>query len=87
MVGEDIELDAVNDTSDDMLPYERLISDAMAGRRQLFTRQDASELAWQIFDPVLGQSDQPAPYKPGTWGPVEAMADFAPVGGWVDPKA
>ena len=87
MVGEDVDLDAVDDTRDDMMPYERLIGDAMVGRRQLFTRQDASELAWQIFDPVLGQSEQPALYKSGTWGPEEAMANFAPAGGWVDPKA
>jgi glucose-6-phosphate 1-dehydrogenase len=87
MVGEDVELAAVDDTSDDMMPYERLIGDAMAGQRQLFTRQDASELAWKVFDPVLGQIDQPEPYAPGTWGPFNAMAGFAPAGGWVDPKA
>jgi len=87
MTGEDVELDAVDDTSDGMMPYERLIGDAMAGRRQLFTRQDAAELAWLVFDPILGQTDQPEPYAPRTWGPVDAMDGFAPVGGWVDPKA
>ncbi|HEV2515684.1 MAG TPA: glucose-6-phosphate dehydrogenase [Devosia sp.] len=87
MTGEDVELAAVDDTTDDMMPYERLIGDAMAGRRQLFTRQDASELAWRVFDPILAQTDQPEPYAPGTWGPVDAMVGFAPAGGWVDPKA
>lgn len=86
MVGEDVELTAVDDTVDDMMPYERLIGDAMDGKRQLFTRQDASELGWRVFDQVLDQKDQPAPYAPGTWGPADAMKDFAPLGGWVDPK-
>lgn len=86
MTGENVELDAVDDTTDDMMPYERLIGDAMNGRRQLFTRQDAAELAWRVFDPVLDLTDQPAPYAPGTWGPAEAMKDFAPPGGWVDPQ-
>ena len=87
MVGESVELNALDDTTDDMLPYERLIGDAMNGRRQLFTRQDASELAWRVVDPVLDLKDPPAPYQPGTWGPAEAMRDFAPPGGWVDPQA
>jgi glucose-6-phosphate 1-dehydrogenase len=85
MIGEDVELDALDDTTDDMMPYERLIGDAMNGKRQLFTRQDAAELAWRVVDPVLDLTDQPAPYAPGSWGPADAMHDFAPPGGWVDP--
>lgn len=85
MTGEPVELDAVDDTTDDMLPYERLIGDAMDGRRQLFTRQDASELAWRVVDPVLGRPAVPAPYAAGSWGPAAAMAGFEPPGGWVDP--
>lgn len=87
MAGENVELDAVDDTTDDMMPYERLIGDAMNGRRQLFTRHDAAELAWRVFDKVLDLTDQPAPYIAGSWGPVDAMKDFAPPGGWVDPQA
>lgn len=86
MTGEDVELDALDDTTDDMMPYERLIGDAMNGRRQLFTRADAAEFAWRIFDPVLDLKDRPAPYSPGTWGPVAAMQGFDPPGGWVDPR-
>lgn len=86
MKGENVELTAVDDTSDDMLPYERLIGDAMDGKRQLFTRQDASELAWRVFDQVLDRKDKPASYPIGTWGPQAAMANFAPLGGWADPK-
>ncbi len=87
MVGEDVELAAVDSTADDMLPYERLIGDAMNGKRQLFTRRDASELAWRIVDPVLDLETPSAPYAPHSWGPDDAMRDFAPPGGWVDPKA
>ncbi|MEO8684548.1 MAG: glucose-6-phosphate dehydrogenase [Devosia sp.] len=86
MTGENVELDAVDDTTDDMMPYERLIGDAMNGRRQLFTRHDAAELAWRVFDPILDLTDRPAPYAPGSWGPLDAMTDFAPPGGWVDPQ-
>lgn len=86
MVGENVELDAVDDTTDDMMPYERLVGDAMNGRRQLFTRQDAAELAWRVVDPVLDLREQPPTYMPGSWGPADAMTDFGPPGGWVDPQ-
>lgn len=86
MVGEDVELDALDDTSDDMMPYERLIGDAMNGRRQLFTRKDAAELAWRVVNPVLDIAEPPMPYVPGSWGPTEAMKHFGPPGGWVNPQ-
>ncbi|WP_421759015.1 glucose-6-phosphate dehydrogenase [Devosia sp.] len=87
MIGEAVELAALDDTTDDMLPYERLIGDAMDGRRQLFTRQDAAELAWRIVEPILDDPSTPETYAPGTWGPATAMEGFAPPGGWVDPAA
>ena len=85
MVGEQVELSALDDDRDEMEPYERLIGDAMNGNSQLFTRQDASEIAWRIVGPVLDDKSPPAVYKPGTWGPAAAMAGFAPPNGWVDP--
>lgn len=84
MRGEAVELTAVDDGTGDMAPYERLIGDAMAGDRQLFTRQDAAELAWKIVEPILDEKTVPPTYKPGTWGP-EGTETFAPPGGWVDP--
>ena len=86
MVGEQVELTALDDARGDMEPYERLIGDAMNGNSQLFTRQDASEIAWRIVGPVLDEAAAPAVYKPGTWGPAEAMKDFAPPNGWIDPE-
>lgn len=85
MLGEAVELDAVDDGIGDMSPYERLIGDAMAGERQLFTRQDAAELAWKIVEPILDDPTVPPGYEIGSWGPA-AMANFAPPGGWVDPE-
>jgi glucose-6-phosphate 1-dehydrogenase len=88
MVGEQVELSALDrETKSDMTPYQRLIGDAMNGNSQLFTRQDAAEIAWRIVGPVLDEKSAPAVYKPGTWGPAEAMADFGPPNGWADPGA
>lgn len=84
MRGEAVELAAVDDGSGGMAPYERLIGDAMAGRRQLFTRKDAAELAWTILGDVLDDDRPPGRYRPGTWGP-DGMTGFGPPGGWVDP--
>ncbi|MDX8478252.1 glucose-6-phosphate dehydrogenase [Mesorhizobium sp. VK24D] len=85
MIGEQVELTALDDTKGDMPPYERLIGDAMNGNGQLFTRQDAAELAWRIVGPVLGDTASPQIYAPKTWGPVEAMEGFGPPNGWINP--
>ncbi|TIQ24155.1 MAG: glucose-6-phosphate dehydrogenase, partial [Mesorhizobium sp.] len=85
MIGEQVELTALDDSKGDMPPYERLIGDAMNGNGQLFTRQDASELAWRIVGPVLGDTTPPHLYEPGTWGPADAMAGFGPPNGWINP--
>ncbi|TAM95814.1 MAG: glucose-6-phosphate dehydrogenase [Rhizobiaceae bacterium] len=87
MTGEQVELLALDSGKDDMPPYVRLIGDAMNGNSQLFTRQDASEIAWRIVGPVLDDKTPPPVYDPGTWGPADAMKGFGPVNGWVNPKA
>ena len=74
MVGEQVELTALDDNTGDMQPYERLIGDAMNGNAQLFTRQDASEIAWRIVGPVLDDKSPPHVYERGTWGPADAIA-------------
>ncbi|MDX8446408.1 glucose-6-phosphate dehydrogenase [Mesorhizobium captivum] len=85
MIGEQVELTALDDTKGDMPPYERLIGDAMNGNGQLFTRQDAAELAWRIVGPVLGDTTPPQIYAPKTWGPADAMNGFGPPNGWINP--
>jgi glucose-6-phosphate 1-dehydrogenase len=71
--------------TDEMLPYEELLGDAMAGNQTWFAREDYVEEAWRIVDPIL---DKPNvyPYQPGTWGPKEADKLIGGQGGWWDPK-
>jgi glucose-6-phosphate 1-dehydrogenase len=90
MVGRDVELLASEDQARDMLPYERLLGDAMRGDANLFAREDAVEAQWRIVDPVLDLQTAPHSYEPGTWGPKEADRLVAAVpGGWrkpIDPR-
>ena len=66
--------------------YERLLTDAMHGDQLLFVRQDAVEAAWAIVDPILGTETTPLhEYAPGSWGPAEADALAAEIGGWHNP--
>jgi glucose-6-phosphate 1-dehydrogenase len=65
--------------------YERLLGDAMAGDATLFARQDVVEAAWAIVDPVIHGDSPLYEYQPGTWGPPEADALVAEVGGWTTP--
>ncbi len=87
MVGEPTELSLVHHPGgDEMSAYERLLGDALQGDPTLFSRQDAVEAAWAVVEAVLGGTDPVHPYEPGTWGPAEAEAMTAGVGGWADPE-
>lgn len=66
--------------------YERLLGDAMMGDSTLFARQDTVEAAWAAVDPVLQELSPLYFYEPGTWGPKEADALVADVGGWNTPS-
>ncbi len=66
--------------------YERLLGDAMEGDATLFARQDVVEAAWAIVDPVIHGPTPMFEYEPGTWGPREADALVADVGGWNTPR-
>jgi glucose-6-phosphate 1-dehydrogenase len=70
---------------EDPEPYERLLGDAIAGRHQLFTRQDAVEETWRIVEPLLDEPGPVHPYKPGTWGPPEAEKLTRGVCQWHEP--
>jgi len=67
---------------DEMDAYERLLGDAMEGDRTLFAREDAVEAAWAIVEPILRVTTPVHAYDCGTWGPPEADALTAGVGGW-----
>jgi len=66
--------------------YERLLGDAVAGDATLFARQDVVEAAWAIVDPVIHGPSPMYDYAPGSWGPAEADALVADVGGWNTPQ-
>ncbi|HTH64784.1 MAG TPA: glucose-6-phosphate dehydrogenase [Gemmatimonadales bacterium] len=84
-IGEQGELYLVEEQPGEETPYERLLSDAMAGDGALFTREDAVEAAWAVVDRVLKTHRPVRPYKPGSWGPKEADALIAADGGWHNP--
>jgi len=84
-VGDQRELYLLDEQSGVESPYQRLLSDAIAGNGALFSREDAVEAAWVVVDPVL---DMPRPvyrYKPGSWGPKQADALIAADGSWHNP--
>jgi glucose-6-phosphate 1-dehydrogenase len=84
-VGDQRELYLVDHQPGEETPYERLLTDAMAGDGALFTREDAVEAAWAVVDRVLKTHRRVRSYKPGSWGPKEADALIAADGGWQNP--
>jgi len=85
-VGDQRELSLVDHQLGEESPYERLLTDAMAGDGALFTREDAVEAAWAVVDRVLKSHRRVRPYRPGSWGPREADALIAADGGWHNPE-
>jgi glucose-6-phosphate 1-dehydrogenase len=89
--GDELASEAANFTvshkpdGDEMGPYERLLGDAMDGEALLFAREDCVEAAWKIVGGVLGNVTPVYSYERGTWGPHEALALAADVGGWHNP--
>ena len=79
------ELYASEEWPDEQTPYERLLTDAMAGNGALYTRQDSIEAAWAIVDDVLENHSAAIPYEPGTWGPKESDDLIAKDGKWHNP--
>ncbi len=84
-VGDQGELYLVEQQPGEEAPYERLLSDAMAGDGALFTREDAVEAAWSVLDGVLKTHSRVRLYQPGSWGPREADALIAADGRWHNP--
>jgi glucose-6-phosphate 1-dehydrogenase len=63
--------------------YERIFADALRGDPTHFARMDNLEQAWRIVGPVLDAATEPAPYRPGSWGP-DAAATLPGPQGWVE---
>jgi glucose-6-phosphate 1-dehydrogenase len=70
---------------EDPEPYERLLDDALRGRCELFTREDAVEETWRIVQPLLDQPGPVHPYEAGGWGPEEANGLTRGVCPWFEP--
>ncbi len=77
MVGERINLIAHHHPTSELMPYERLLGDAMRGDPSLFAREDSVEEAWRVVDPILGTDTSIFEYEPNTWGPPEASRIIA----------
>ena len=71
---------------DEMEAYERVLTDAMAGDRMLFAREDYVEEAWRIVDPAIKAATPVYDYQPGTWGPTQVAQMVSPPEGWHDPS-
>ncbi len=71
--------------TDDLLPYEELLEDAMRGNQTWFARKDYVEAAWRILDPLLADKPAVCTYEPGSWGPAEADSLTKKFGGWMNP--
>jgi glucose-6-phosphate 1-dehydrogenase len=74
-------------TPEDILPYEELLADAIAGNQARFARVDYVEEAWRILDPLLKNMPPVHTYTPGTWGPMEAEKLAESDGGWLNPSS
>jgi glucose-6-phosphate 1-dehydrogenase len=48
----------------------------------LCAREDVVEASWAIVEPVIHGAIPPVEYAAGSWGPAEADALVADVGGW-----
>jgi glucose-6-phosphate 1-dehydrogenase len=66
-------------------PYEVLLSAAVLGKSERFTRQDQVDETWRIMQPLLDAPPSVHSYEPGSWGPEAAGALVAEHGGWRDP--
>lgn len=85
MRGESVELSVCPSRGVTAAAYERLLDDAIDGDPTLFAREDEVEECWRIVDPLLREPGPVHPYEPGSWGPPQADALAAPVGGWDEP--
>jgi glucose-6-phosphate 1-dehydrogenase len=66
-------------------PYEVLLHAALVGQSTRFTRQDAVEETWRVFQPLLDSPTPVQPYAQGSWGPDEANELLSGYGTWRGP--
>jgi glucose-6-phosphate 1-dehydrogenase len=71
-------LDETDYRGETLEAYERLIRDAMAGDRTLFTTARDIERLWEVSAPLLENPPPVKPYPSGSWGPSEIGSLIAP---------
>jgi len=86
MRGEPVELVMRHQPQHDVLPYERLLGNAICGDTALFTNDECVEAAWVVVDRALSDSEPVHEYEPGSWGPSAAAGIVASDNGWHAPK-
>ena len=79
-------LQDIDREKDTLEAYERLIRDAMAGDRTLFTTADGIEHLWEVSAPLLENPPEVLSYPVGSWGP-EAVHDLIAPNEWRLPFA
>jgi glucose-6-phosphate 1-dehydrogenase len=80
-----LDMDFADEGGEGATPYEVLLHAAMMGNITRFTRQDAVDQTWRVFQPLL---DKPPPvheYAKGSWGPAAADKLVSGYGGWHGP--
>jgi len=86
MVGEQVELVAHYQAGDQLLAYERLLTEAMRGDQTLFTSESMVEAAWRVVDPVIKANTPLYPYTAQSWGPDNANSILAKGTEWHNPE-
>jgi glucose-6-phosphate 1-dehydrogenase len=66
-------------------PYENLLSAALVGNSQRFTRQDGVQECWRVMAPLIENPPPVVGYAKGSYGPAEADALLAGHGRWRGP--
>jgi glucose-6-phosphate 1-dehydrogenase len=80
-----LDMDFAEQGGEGATPYEVLLHAALLGDITRFTRQDAVEQTWRVFQPLL---DKPPPvheYAKSSWGPAAADKLVSGYGGWHGP--
>lgn len=84
-LGDQHELFLLDEQPHEQAPYERLLTNAMAGKGALFAREDSIEASWSVINAVLMEHHDAILYPYGSWGPEAADLLIKASGGWHNP--
>ncbi len=81
----ELDMEFAQEGGEGATPYEVLLHAALVGESIRFTRQDAVEETWRVFQPLLDSPPPVHPYAPGSWGPAAADELLQRYGRWHGP--